>query len=384
MRPTRLLWAIALSLLIHLGAALGLRGLGFYPRPLRPLVVELVAPVVAKPTPGHLTETAAPRVATARRPPHSPRATHPAPPAGGREVAARPAPTETPAEAPPASTHGVPPTRSLEPEERLVLSRAPSAPAPAPQAAPAPPPRPSVTSLDRLVASAPVRETSESPPTASTEAVTPSPGTEVQVSPSVPSPPAPSRLTALARGSEPRGAIAVPPAPRRDSNRVRDGGGGEPGAGEAPARPGGGGGMDRPRGLSHEVIGEGAGRQGIKAKGSGGDSTRLAVLPGGSREVGGAPSEYRPYLEAFRRKVQESLVYPSAALRRQLQGTVRLEVRLRETGEVAGVGLLHSSGHAILDEVAVRTVEAAGPFPFPAGLRPRPLTIHLPIVFELR
>jgi len=65
-------------------------------------------------------------------------------------------------------------------------------------------------------------------------------------------------------------------------------------------------------------------------------------------------------------------------------GTVRLEIRLRESGELGRVVLLRSSGHPALDEAAIRTVEAAGPFPFPAGLPPRALTIHLPVVFELR
>lgn len=354
MRQARsLLWALVLSLLVHTGAVLGLRGLGFGPRPLPPLFVELVTPVVAQSAIGHgqPPDPSSPSGSTRPRRPPAPSRVEPLP---GR---ASPAPGPTP----------LPVTPALPP--------------------PASPP-------DRLIASAPPDLMAAPPP----------PPPEHELAPSRPSPspaprPTPSPVTPREGGRDrprPLAALSVPPrVGLPDSGSVPAGGlgGARPASpaigssatpGQRPADPGTG------RALVHFADPtKGASRGGLGSEGThdgegrGGPSP-LAALSRGPEETGGAPPEYRAYLEAFRRKVQESLVYPAPALRRQLQGTVRLEVRLLDTGEVARVVVLRSSGHVALDEAAVRTVEDAGPFPFPTGIPSRPLTIHLPVVFELR
>ncbi len=330
-----LLWALVLSLLVHTGAVLGLRGLGFGPRPLPPLFVELVTPVVAQSAIGHgqPPDPSFPSGSTRPRRPPSPSRVEPLP---GREP---PAPGPTP----------LPVTPALPP--------------------PASPP-------DRLIASA------HAPP--EMMAAPPPPPPEPELAPSRPSPspaprPAPSPVAVGPpdSGSVPGGGLGVarPAGPAIGSSATR---------GQGPADPGAGSALDHFAGPTKGASRGGLGSEGTRdGEGQGGPSP-LAALSRGPEVTGGAPPEYRVYLEAFRRKVQESLVYPAPALRRQLQGTVRLEVRLLDTGEVARVVVLRSSGHAALDEAAVRTVEDAGPFPFPTGLPSRPLTIHLPVAFELR
>jgi protein TonB len=112
-----------------------------------------------------------------------------------------------------------------------------------------------------------------------------------------------------------------------------------------------------------------------------GGSPLALALPGGG---GAAPVEYGPYLQRFRRRVQEMLVYPLAARRQGLGGTVELEVWLEATGRVRDVRVVRSSSHALLDEAAVEAIRALGPMPFPESLPRRPLRIRLPLVFELR
>lgn len=97
-----------------------------------------------------------------------------------------------------------------------------------------------------------------------------------------------------------------------------------------------------------------------------------------------APVEYAAYLTALRRRIQEILEYPAAARRRGLTGTVHLEVVILATGSVGRVSVVRSSSHAMLDEAARAAVLRLTPPPPPPALRPRALTVRLPVVFDLR
>lgn len=99
---------------------------------------------------------------------------------------------------------------------------------------------------------------------------------------------------------------------------------------------------------------------------------------------GGIPPEYGPYLQRFRRRVQESVPYPLTARRQGLSGLVELEVLLEPSGQVSAVRLVSSSAHAVLDEAALLAVKGLSAEPFPEALPRRPLRIRLPLVFELQ
>jgi protein TonB len=115
---------------------------------------------------------------------------------------------------------------------------------------------------------------------------------------------------------------------------------------------------------------------------SGGSGSRVALAPGGT---GGEPgSEYGGYLAGVRRRIQESLQYPTSARRRGIKGTVNLEILIRADGAISAVSVAGSSSHSELDEAAVEAVRSLAPQPFPAGLKPRPLKVKLPIVFDLQ
>ena len=115
---------------------------------------------------------------------------------------------------------------------------------------------------------------------------------------------------------------------------------------------------------------------------AGGGGSRVALAPGGA---GGEPgAEYGGYLAGVRRRIQESLQYPTSARRRGIQGTVNLEILIRADGAISSVSVARSSSHSELDEAAVEAVRSLARQPFPAGLRPRPLRVTLPIVFDLQ
>lgn len=78
------------------------------------------------------------------------------------------------------------------------------------------------------------------------------------------------------------------------------------------------------------------------------------------------------YLDAWRKRIEAvgNRHYPSEASRRGLYGNLRLVVALRPDGSVRSTRILQSSGHALLDEAAIRIVHLAAPFaPFPDSLR---------------
>ena len=116
---------------------------------------------------------------------------------------------------------------------------------------------------------------------------------------------------------------------------------------------------------------------------AGGPGPTLALgTPGPG--AGTIPAEYGPYLQRFRQRVQEALVYPLAARRQGLRGSVELDIWLDPTGRVRDVKVARSSSHGLLDDAAIETVRHLGPLPFPESLPRRALLIRLPLVFDLR
>jgi len=90
--------------------------------------------------------------------------------------------------------------------------------------------------------------------------------------------------------------------------------------------------------------------------------------------------KYAAYLDAWRAKVERigNLNYPDEARRRQLTGSLVLDVSLNPDGTVNGVSVRRSSGHRLLDDAAVRIVELAAPFsPLPPQLRAEVDVLHI-------
>ena len=84
-------------------------------------------------------------------------------------------------------------------------------------------------------------------------------------------------------------------------------------------------------------------------------------------------------LRAAQKKLAQHQYYPPAAIAAGIEGEVRLLITLAADGSVADVDVAAGSGHAILDQAAVRAAWAMGSLP---GLGRRELL--LPVVFSLR
>ncbi len=76
-------------------------------------------------------------------------------------------------------------------------------------------------------------------------------------------------------------------------------------------------------------------------------------------------------------RLQRVRQYPREARRQQLTGSPKVEFRIQPDGSLAYVKVVQSSGSAILDAAAIRTVHRSTPLPYYAN------AIAIPIRFEL-
>lgn len=90
--------------------------------------------------------------------------------------------------------------------------------------------------------------------------------------------------------------------------------------------------------------------------------------------------KYAAYMEAWRAKVERvgNLNYPDEARRKNLTGSLILDVALNADGSVNQITIRRSSGSKILDDAAVRIVELSAPFaPFPDQIREETDILHI-------
>ena len=74
--------------------------------------------------------------------------------------------------------------------------------------------------------------------------------------------------------------------------------------------------------------------------------------------------EFAAYMRGWVARVERigNLNYPDDARRRNLQGQLVMTVAIRRDGTVESIDVVQPSGHAVLDEAAIRTVRLAEPF----------------------
>jgi periplasmic protein TonB len=82
-------------------------------------------------------------------------------------------------------------------------------------------------------------------------------------------------------------------------------------------------------------------------------------------------SDVAIYLDGWRRKIERvgTVNFPAAARRDKLSGTPVIEVTISADGKLAQIVIRRSSGHAEIDEAAMRILKLAAPYdPFPGDL----------------
>ncbi|MEE8342238.1 MAG: energy transducer TonB [Gammaproteobacteria bacterium] len=95
--------------------------------------------------------------------------------------------------------------------------------------------------------------------------------------------------------------------------------------------------------------------------------------------------KYANYMAAWVAKVERvgNLNYPNRARRKDVSGTLLLDVALNSDGSILTIKLLRSSGTEVLDDAAVRIVKLAAPFaPFPPEIRKETDVLHITRTWE--
>ena len=88
------------------------------------------------------------------------------------------------------------------------------------------------------------------------------------------------------------------------------------------------------------------------------------------------------YLLYLKHKIQGVWVYPTSAANAGIGGSLTVEFSIARNGELISVNLIDSSGHAILDESAIRAIKVAAPYyPFPSRMRAKRLRIRANFVY---
>lgn len=91
------------------------------------------------------------------------------------------------------------------------------------------------------------------------------------------------------------------------------------------------------------------------------------------------PKAEKRQVQAAQQKIAKHLYYPAEAVSRGLEGEVRLMLALTEDGSIADVQIASSSGHAILDNAAIKAAYAMGRL---SGVSAREMI--LPVIFRLQ
>ncbi len=121
----------------------------------------------------------------------------------------------------------------------------------------------------------------------------------------------------------------------------------------------------------------GAAQAGAPTLGEGAASQSVGL--GASPEEAGKRAD--AYLAAIRARIERERVYPPAARRQRIEGTVTVDLRIGDNGSVAALRIVGGSGSFHLDRAAEQMVRKAAPFPAPPT---SPFAATVPIVFALR
>ena len=90
--------------------------------------------------------------------------------------------------------------------------------------------------------------------------------------------------------------------------------------------------------------------------------------------------KFATYMDAWRAKVERigTLNYPEEAKRRNLTGSLVLDVAILPDGKLDNINVRRSSRHKALDDAAIRIVRLAAPYaPFPKNFRDEVDIIHI-------
>jgi protein TonB len=101
---------------------------------------------------------------------------------------------------------------------------------------------------------------------------------------------------------------------------------------------------------------------------------------GGSGTGSGQATYLREHFVYIRDLIMKNLKYPATARRLGWKGAVTVSFVVLENGATRDIKIIKSSGHDILDQAVIQTIQQTQPFPKP----PVKAELTIPIVFQLK
>lgn len=93
----------------------------------------------------------------------------------------------------------------------------------------------------------------------------------------------------------------------------------------------------------------------------------------------------RDYTPLVVQKIYQNISYPSRAVSKNQQGTVRVAIKISRTGELESALTTQESRHSSLNKAALKAVEKAAPFPtLPEEITADSFELSIPITFRLQ
>ncbi len=90
------------------------------------------------------------------------------------------------------------------------------------------------------------------------------------------------------------------------------------------------------------------------------------------------------YINQVRHRVSAHIDYPLSAMRRRLEGSLRVALTVDPAGAVIDVQVVEQAGYPGFNREIVRAIEESAPFPgFPENMAKTPFTIDTPFTFKL-
>ena len=89
--------------------------------------------------------------------------------------------------------------------------------------------------------------------------------------------------------------------------------------------------------------------------------------------------------KAVKTKIAKKQKYPRAALRKELEGRIKVEITVDREGNIVAHTVTKSSGHDVLDREIPKLMKRASPLPVPpADVTDAQLTMVVPLAWALQ
>ena len=108
----------------------------------------------------------------------------------------------------------------------------------------------------------------------------------------------------------------------------------------------------------------------------------VAAAPGSDPRARAQEADYFSLISAHLNRKKR---YPAEAKKAMQQGIVTVRFTVDRDGNVSGVSIKRTSGHALLDQATIELVQRVAPLPrMPASMKRDTITLSLPIDYSLK